>query len=120
MIYWIQRIVKWIYIQADHIPLRIQIGVDRNYTAIQDAEWQVKNDQADEKVKAFLAKEFPTFYKKKHLDPYEEGSELREENMSIMNRVGKEPSEPSNKLNLMSELSIGSGLLARGKKLLTS
>jgi hypothetical protein len=81
VIYWIQRIVKWIYIQADQIPHRIQIGVDRNYTTTQDAEWQVKNDQVDEKVKIFLAKEFPTFYKKKYLDAYEEGSELHTENM---------------------------------------
>jgi hypothetical protein len=70
--------------QADHIPLRIQLGVDRNYTAIQDAEWQVKNDEADEKVKTFLTEEFPTFYKKKYLDPYEEGSELHKENMAML------------------------------------
>ena len=79
-IYWSQKVVKWIYAQADHIPHRIQIGVDHRYTAVQNAKWEVKNEEADHKVKTIMAKEFPEFYAKKHLDPYEQGSELHTEN----------------------------------------
>lgn len=69
------------------IPVRIQNGVNREYTIIQDAKWEVKQDEADDKVKIIIAKEFPEFYKKKYLDPFEEGSELYVENNNLLNNL---------------------------------
>jgi hypothetical protein len=81
--------VRWIYHQADALPGRIQRHVDREYRDIQDREWEVKNEQADEKVKDLFAREFPRVYKKMYLDPYEEGSELFEENLRRIEKVGR-------------------------------
>lgn len=69
------------------IPVRIQNRVNREYTAVQEAEWELKKDDADEKVKIIMAKEFPEFYKKKYLDPYEEGSEIYDENKLLFEEL---------------------------------
>jgi hypothetical protein len=69
------------------IPIRIQNRVNREYKIIQDAKWEVKQDEADDKVKIIIAKEFPEFYKKKYLDPFEEGSELYVENNNLLNNL---------------------------------
>jgi hypothetical protein len=79
--------VKWIYHQADMIPYRIQNRVNREYTIKQDAEFEIKTSEAEDKVKIVIAKEFPDFYKKKYLDPYEEGSELHNENTQLFEKV---------------------------------
>ena len=79
--------------EADNIPLRVQLSIDRNYTAIQDAEWRVKNEEAEELAKNFAAREFAEFYKKKHLDPYEVGSELYEENAALLREAQKQTSD---------------------------
>ena len=71
------------------IPVRIQNGVNREYTIAQDAKWEVKQDEADDKVKIIIAKEFPEFYKKKYLNPFEEGSELQTENNDFLNNLQK-------------------------------
>jgi hypothetical protein len=84
VLYWVQRVVNWIYYQADMIPVRRQNGVDRDYKATQDDLWEEKNEDATEKVKVILAKEFPAYFKEKFLDPYEEGSEIYEENKRIL------------------------------------
>lgn len=86
VIYWVSRIVKWIYHQTDMIPYRIQNRVNREYTILEDAEFEIKHSEADDKVKIVIAKEFPEFYKKKYLDPFDEGSELFEENKHILER----------------------------------
>ena len=72
------------------IPYRIQRHVNKEYTTTQDAEFEIKSDEADNKVKIVIAKEFPEFYKKKYLDPYEEGSELYAENKDIIDKFQQE------------------------------
>lgn len=47
----------------------------------------MKQDKAEEKVKTILASQFSIYYKKKYLKPYEEGSELYEENLEFLNRI---------------------------------
>lgn len=89
VIEWTSRIIKWIYHQADAIPARVQHHVDREYRDIQEQDWEVKNEQADEKVKEIFAKEFPELYKKMYLEPYEEGSELFEKNLKRLEMMGK-------------------------------
>ena len=69
------------------LPRRIQNAVDREHRHIQDAEWDIKNDEADEKVKIILATEFPDFFKRKFLDPYEEGSDLYDENQAFLQSI---------------------------------
>jgi predicted metallo-beta-lactamase superfamily hydrolase len=69
------------------IPIRTQNEVNREYTTIQDAQWELKVDEADDKVKIIIAKEFPEFYKRKYLDPYEEQSELYNENKAILQNL---------------------------------
>ncbi len=86
------------------IPVRIQNGVNREYTIAQDAKWQVKQVEADEKVKIIIAKEFPEFYKKKYLDPFEEGSELHNENNNLLNNLQK---------GKVREIKVGNGLETR-------
>ena len=86
------------------IPVRIQNRVDREYSVSQDAKWEVKQDQADEKVKIIIAKEFPEFYKKKYLDPFEEGSELYTENNNLLNNLQK---------GKVREIKMGNGLETR-------
>ena len=81
---WIHRIVSWTYKIADTIPRHIQNKVDRAYKDTQDAKWEVKIEQADEKVKWIVAKEFPDFFRKKYLDPYEPGSELHNEHTQLL------------------------------------
>jgi hypothetical protein len=83
-IYWISRVVKWIYHQADMIPLRIQNAVDREHEIKHDAEWEIKNQKAEDKAKAIIAKEFPQFFKKKYLDSCKEGSPLYNENKAFL------------------------------------
>jgi len=58
--------------------------VNREYEHIQEAQLDMKMDQADEKVKEITAKEFPDFFKKKYLDPYEPGSELHNEHKQLL------------------------------------
>ena len=72
------------------LPVRIQNSVDRNYKTTQDDLWEHKNDEADDNVKIILAKEFPEYFKKKFLDPFEEGSDLYEENKRILEEDKKE------------------------------
>lgn len=69
------------------LPIRIQNGVDREYKATHDDLWETKNEEADEKLKVILAKEFPEYYKKKFLDPFEEGSELYTQNKQILENI---------------------------------
>jgi LAS superfamily LD-carboxypeptidase LdcB len=61
--------------------------VNEEYRAIQGAEWQLKQDEAEEKVKRVMAKEFPDFYRKKYIDPYEQGSELWDENETLLKEM---------------------------------
>jgi hypothetical protein len=61
--------------------------VNEEYRAIQGAEWQVKQDEAEDKVKRIMAKEFPDFYRKKYIDPYEQGSELWDENEALLKEM---------------------------------
>jgi hypothetical protein len=79
--------VNFIYAKTDLIPERIQQNVNQEYQAVQEAEWKIKEDEAEEKVKRFTAKEFPEFYQRKFLDPYEEGSELRDENEALLEEM---------------------------------
>ena len=65
-LYWMQRVVQWIYFQADMLPVRIQNGVDREYRKTQDSLWDQKNEEANDKVKTILAKEFPEYYDKRY------------------------------------------------------
>ena len=71
------------------IPVRIQNGVDKEYEITQDAKWDVKQDEVENKVKIILATEFPAFFKKKYLDSFEEGSELYIENTNLLKAVQK-------------------------------
>ena len=86
------------------IPIRIQNGVDREYTITEDAKWEVKQDEADEKVKIIIAKEFPEFYKKKYLDAFDEGSELYAENNNLLSNLQK---------GKVREIKVGKGLETR-------
>ena len=86
------------------IPVRIQNRVNREYTITQDAKWEVKQDEADDKVKIIIANEFPEFYKKKYLDPFEEGSELHTENNNLLNNLQK---------GKVREIKVGRGLETR-------
>jgi hypothetical protein len=61
--------------------------VNEEYRAIQGAEWQLKQDEAEEKVKSVMAKEFPDFYRKKYIDAYEQGSELWDENEALLKEI---------------------------------
>jgi len=81
---WISRVVRWVYHFTDGIPHRIQQRVNREYEKTQEEKWEVKNDEADETVKGIMAKEFPDFFKKKYLDPYEPGSELHTEHKQLL------------------------------------
>lgn len=81
---WVSRIVGWVYNRTDNIPHRIQQRVDREYNEIQDAKWEVKHEQAEEKVKEIMAKEFPDYFQKKYLDPYEPGSELHDQHKQLL------------------------------------
>ena len=81
---WITRVVRWIYHITDRIPHLVQQRVNREYEHIQEAQLETKMDQADEKVKEITAKEFPDFFKKKYLDPYESGSELHTEHEQLL------------------------------------
>ena len=64
----------------------------------------MKQDQADEKVKIIIAKEFPEFYKNKYLDPFEERSELYTENNNLLNNLQK---------GKVREIKMGNGLETR-------
>jgi len=93
-VYWVQRVVRWIYHQADMIPVRIQGSVDRKYTKEQDAEWEVKEEEADAAVKVILASQFPEFYKKKYLDDFEEDSEDYQENLELFDTIQRRQGIP--------------------------
>jgi len=80
-------VVRWIYYRLDNIPHRIQAAVNRDFIKEQDKEWDIKQEEADKKVKMILASQFPSTYKKNYLDPYEEGSELYNENMEFLKRL---------------------------------
>lgn len=82
--FWVTRVTDWIYRRTDQIPIRIQQNVDREYQAINDAELEVKGDAADRKVMAFTAQQFPDFFVKKYISPYEKHSELWKENTAFL------------------------------------
>jgi len=84
VIHWVSRITEWIYRRTDQIPVRIQKNVDREYKAINDAEFEVKGDIADRKVMVFAAQQFPDFFVKKYILPYEKHSELWRENTAFL------------------------------------
>ena len=84
VIHWVARITEWIYRRTDQIPIRIQKNVDREDEAINDAEFEVKGDIADRKVMVFTAKQFPGFFVKKYILPYEKHSELWRENTAFL------------------------------------
>jgi len=84
VIHWVSRITEWIYRRTDQIPVRIQKNVDREYEAINDAEFEAKKDTADRKVMVFTAKQFPDFFVKKYILPYEKHSELWRENTAFL------------------------------------
>jgi hypothetical protein len=69
------------------VPVRIQNQVDREYKDVQDAEWDIKNDEAEEKVKIILAKEFPDYFKKQFMDRYEEGTEMYKKAYDLLESV---------------------------------
>ena len=98
--YWVQRVVKWIYHQADMIPVRIQASVDRKYTKEQDAEWEVKEEEAEEATKTILAEHFPGFYENKYLKPYVEDSENYEENLELLETVQMKKKGKSREINI--------------------
>jgi hypothetical protein len=82
--FWVTRVTDWIYRRTDQIPIRIQQNVDREYQAINDAELEVKDDVADSKVMVFTAQQFPDFFVKKYILPYEKHSELWKENTAFL------------------------------------
>jgi hypothetical protein len=86
-IYWSTRVIEWLYRQADNLPVRIQQHIDREYRSKHEKLWQEKSDDADELVKMTLAQEFPDFFRRRYIDPYEEGSQIREENEAFMQRI---------------------------------
>jgi hypothetical protein len=69
------------------IPVRIQENVDKKYRAVQNLEWEVKHEEAETKAKRVAAKLFPDYYRRKYLDPYEQGSELAIENEAILQEM---------------------------------
>jgi hypothetical protein len=87
VIHWVTVVVSWIYRHLDSIPHRIQDRVNRVFVKEQDKEWDVKVAEAEKRVKTILAREFPDHYKKEFLDPYEEGSELYEENLDFLKQM---------------------------------
>jgi len=72
------------------LPIHIQRHVDREYAHAQSEEWEVKTKEADVKLQILIAKQFPEFYKKKYLEPYEEGSELWIENEALLRQAREE------------------------------
>lgn len=80
-------IIQGVYRQLDNLPIRIQNAVNRDFIKEQDKLLDVKEEEAEKKVRTILASQFPTHYKKKYLQPYEEGSELYDENLEFLNRV---------------------------------
>jgi len=87
VIHWVTIVVRWIYYRLDNIPHRIQAAVNRDFIKQQDKEWDIKQEEADKKIKMVLASQFPSMYKKDYLDPYEEGSELYDENLEFLKRI---------------------------------
>lgn len=83
-IYWVSRITDWIYRRTDQIPIRIQQDVDRDYQDINDAELEGKEDVSDRKVMVFTAQQFPDFFVKKYISPYEKHSDLWRENTAFL------------------------------------
>jgi len=69
------------------IPVRIQSSVDRKYTKAQDAEWEEKEEEAEEAVKTIIASQFPDYYRKKYLEPFEEDTEDYLENLELLDTV---------------------------------
>lgn len=96
IVHWVTVVVSWVYRHLDGIPHRIQEGVNRNFIKDQDKEWDEKVKEAKGRVKTILAREFPEHYKKHFLDPYEEGSELYDENLEFLKRMqeSKRSEEP--------------------------
>ena len=84
IIHWVSRITEWIYRRTDQIPIRIQRNIDREYETINDAEFEVKGDIADKKGMVFTARQFPDFFVKKYILPYEKHSELWRENTAFL------------------------------------
>ena len=74
IIYWVTRVIKWVYYHADIIPKYIQNAVDRKYQHNQEKEWELKNENANYQIRTILTKEFPELFKKKFIDPYKKGS----------------------------------------------
>ena len=87
VVYWVTRVVEWIYRRTDYIPIRKQQNVNEEYRAIHGAEWELKQDEADDKVKRIMAKQFPEFYRKKFIEPFKEGSDLHDENEALLKEV---------------------------------
>ena len=83
-VWWLTKVVGFLYAKADLIPQRIQEQVNAEYRTVHDAEWKIKEEKAEEKVKRFAAAEFPEFYRRTFLHPYEEGSELHNENHALL------------------------------------
>jgi hypothetical protein len=87
VIHWVTVVVSWIYRHLDGIPHRIQDTVNRAFIKEQDKEWAEKVKDAKGRVKTILGREFPEHYKKYFLDPYDEGSELYDENLEFLKRM---------------------------------
>jgi hypothetical protein len=87
VIHWVTVVVSWIYRHLDGIPHRIQEGVNQAFIKDQDKEWDEKVKEAKRRVKTILGTEFPDHYKKYFLDPYDEGSELYDENLEFLKRM---------------------------------
>jgi hypothetical protein len=69
------------------IPARIQENVNKEYRAVQNAEWEVKHEEAENKAKIIAGKLFPDYYQRKYLDSYKEGSEHGNENKHILKEM---------------------------------
>jgi hypothetical protein len=87
VVHWVTVVVSWIYRHLDGIPHRIQAAVNRDFIKNEDKKWDEKGKEAERRVKTILAREFPELYKKRYLDPYEEGSELYDENSEFLKRM---------------------------------
>jgi hypothetical protein len=79
--------VLWVYGHLENIPHRIQEAVNRQFAKEQDKLLDIKQEAAEQKVKIILASQFPSLYKKKYLDPYEEESELYDENLAFLSHI---------------------------------
>jgi hypothetical protein len=71
------------------IPVRTQNAVDREYASVQDELWEKKHAEAERMVEEFLAREFPEYFKRKFLDPFEETSLIYLANKRILENASK-------------------------------